>query len=185
MIATNPNQLSLPALCVLCGLCVKSHLQPHPVLTGQRIAKPRRICTCAKFTRNLFTMSTSKTKDLESCRIRTYKKTGEGGTLTSSAPLVPPSFRGPLPNPQQPGLPEPPWRGATVRTRRNARNPLPLMHLLHNSRTPPGGGYRGRPYRRNALASALAPKPFAVVTSLLHYFFHLGGSTADGSNYNS
>ena len=38
------------------------------------------IRTYARFTHNLFRMNTSKTKDLNSFRIRTYEKTGEGAT---------------------------------------------------------------------------------------------------------
>ena len=35
----------------------------------------------------------------------------------------------------------PPPTRAALRTRRNSRNPSPLNYLLHNFRTPPGGGY--------------------------------------------
>jgi hypothetical protein len=51
-----------------------------------------------------------------------------------------------------------PSRGASVCTRRNARNSLSLMHLLHNSRTPPGWGVeRSRDTIQRRLASPIAP----------------------------
>lgn len=42
------------------------------------------------------------------------------------------------------------------RTRRNAHNPSPFSHLLHNSRTPPGAGYPTSP-SVNSVHSALKP----------------------------
>jgi hypothetical protein len=78
MLAANPAQLSRTSLRVLCVLCVKTHLQPRPALSLLFTAKSRRIRTYEKRTRNPFRMNTSKTLDLKSFRIRTYKKTGGG-----------------------------------------------------------------------------------------------------------
>jgi hypothetical protein len=49
-----------------------SHPEPR------RAPNPCRIRTSVKFTRNPFTMCTSKTKDLKPFRMSTYKKTGRG-----------------------------------------------------------------------------------------------------------
>jgi len=47
-------------------------------LSTVSVTKSFTIRTHAKHTRNLFTMNTSKTKDLKPCRMNTYKKRGEG-----------------------------------------------------------------------------------------------------------
>ena len=49
-------------------------------------------------------------------------------------------------------------RSPILRTRTNLRNPIPLIHLLHNSRTPRGRGISavGQPIL------AVAPRPFTV-----------------------
>jgi hypothetical protein len=73
MLATSPDQHPLR---------VKAHLAPPPTFSPLLIAKSRRIRTYANPTYNPFTMNTSKTKDLKSFRIRTYKKTGEGAPPT-------------------------------------------------------------------------------------------------------
>jgi len=64
-----------------------------------------------------------------------------------------PGGRGPAANPKVGQLVT--RHAARLRTRRNSRNPNPLICLLHNSRTPgvgvPGQGYKRTPRRRHLL----------------------------------
>jgi hypothetical protein len=139
MVVTNPTHLSLPSLRVLFvrrlprpGRGVKTDLQPRPALSSQLTAKSRRFRTSAKHVSNLFGIRTSKTQDLKVFRMTTYKKTGEGvAEISVSAPCPYTPSRG---------------QGASYvcATRRNPRNPNLFMGLLHNSRTPGGGGYDRR-----------------------------------------
>jgi hypothetical protein len=46
---------------------------------------------------------------------------------------------------ETPGVGYPFPTRAALRTRRNSRKPSPLNHLLHDFRTPPGGGYPTSP----------------------------------------
>jgi hypothetical protein len=81
-------------------------------------------------------------------------------------------------------------RGPIVRARRNARNPLPLIHLLHNSSTPRGGVHRlahtGPTLLRQLSRRGLSPLLHRhLLTSLPHRPAHpKGGSTVDSPNHN-
>src|SRR5580692_1171546 len=79
MLAAKTTLHPLPDLRALCVLCVKSHLQPRSDQSRHLAAKPSRIRTSAKHTRNPFRIRTSKTKDLKPFRMSTYRKRGRGG----------------------------------------------------------------------------------------------------------
>jgi hypothetical protein len=79
MVVANPTQLPRPSLRVPCVLCVKTRLEPRPTLSLLFTAKSRKIRTYENHAHKLFRMNTSKTLDLKSFRIRTYKKPGGGG----------------------------------------------------------------------------------------------------------
>jgi hypothetical protein len=72
------------------------------------------------------------------------KKPGEGSLLPT-----PKFYNSSLPNCHQ-RRPQP----ASLRPRRNRRNPIPLIHLLHNLRTPRGGGARLSRRRSAKLSNA-------------------------------
>src|SRR5580692_3659546 len=81
MLAAKTTLHPLPDLRALCVLCVKSHLQPRSDQSRHLAAKPSRIRTSAKHTRNPFRIRTSKTQDLKPFRMSTYRKRGRGATL--------------------------------------------------------------------------------------------------------
>ncbi len=159
MIAANPTSISksvpVPGLCALCVSVFSSpNLSPFNlellalgVVEGSTLTsffpKSSRIRTYAKLTRNPF-------------RICTYKKPGEGVARISICAPFTPSHRSEA--------------ARLCATRRNARNPLPLMHLLHNSRTPRGWGYRGLGTQAQQSCRSVPTESYRrryIVTSLL------------------
>ncbi len=81
VIVGNHAKATPPLLRNLCALCVKIPILPPSQPSQENASAPtksRRIRTYEKRARNPFTICTSKTQDLKSFRIRTYKKTREG-----------------------------------------------------------------------------------------------------------
>jgi hypothetical protein len=121
-------------------LLAPSALYPSPVTNS------RRMRISSKHTRNPSRIRTSKTQDLKLFRMNTYKKLGRGSLLllvaqTPVCALLHPSSAKPLLTLRLCVIF---WfllsSLSTCVTRTNTRNSFPLMDLLHNLRTPRGGG---------------------------------------------
>jgi hypothetical protein len=122
VVAANLTQSSL--LRELCALRVEIYLQPGPALSRHRAPKSRRIRTFTKSASNPRGMRSFKTQDLNSFRMRSFKKTGAGRGAPSPYPMRPDV------HPRAPVYPEPWARG----------NLFLLAYLLRDPWIPGGWG---------------------------------------------